>query len=1011
MRILFLHLSDAHLKENTRLSEINPNAIVNSLSQMGDFDECIMFFSGDIVQGGGENEYKIAGQFFGRVLKGISEKYLNNKHIHVIVIPGNHDNSVKNPKRDRDILKSYYVNKTVDENFKEDLAELNNFYKFADRNRCFHIAKIVEVQSVLFEHFKIKINLINSAPFSLLGSDNGDKGMHYIPEYELNKLNWDRGEQYTITVLHHGPEWFSGKPKASLYEKVYKNSNLILVGHEHFSKNEDKIVNGKQKIDISTGIALYGTNTEHGFNAIILDVDRRTLVGYKYIYNGTIYQRSNTPVLKNDKIIFKGKNNFTHTTQFRDFLTMDVDQREGENYLSYFVFPLLESRGHDNDMKNYSASSLEKFEELMAAKRTISIEGASRTGKSILAKYLCYSLAEKFVLVYLTKDDFGAKDNHKIIKYALEQQYGEDVDVSAFYQMDKKNTVLIVDRNDKVPKDKWLEFLADVGPQFGHILLFCGMEWNIDINEKALEQLTEDNTFYMKISPFYYSKRKELISKICSSYKEYKLVDITKRVERINNDITNELKLFQLTPEFIYQYVTYCLNFPNAQTNDRNVFNRVFEGNITYRISKNAKEEDVPEILIAFDYIAYRIHFGGPYPLPIEEFNNAVNQYNIDYDNTKTPLSSKVVYDVGIKSNIIKEIPNKFEIAFCDNNLLAYFVACHLNRIINEDKGNEDLSCVLKNICFNINRDIILFLSYITSNTKILTPIINSITNHMGTWEELDIDKNNIEYLTRTTNPVKMALPDKKEKKAHDDNKTEMEKEYVEKHQKHGNEEKLYLYDESEVNDFDSKIGSSIAYLESVAKILPNFRHIMDGEKRQTVTDILYRYPNKLLYFMLKDIDEKLDSAIKKALDMNPKTKKGMLITKDMLTKSIQNQSIAFILSVYDFVAETAAAGKAMNELNGRFDFESNSNYKVQNIMMEESIGNAHGLYQKAEKLYDGTNSGIIKQMVLLIMRKHFLTHDVAIVGNMQRIVAKFFSQDEQKDLRMIQAQNKFTRK
>ena len=45
VKILFLHLSDAHLKENTRLGEINPNAIVNSLSQMGDFDECIMFFS------------------------------------------------------------------------------------------------------------------------------------------------------------------------------------------------------------------------------------------------------------------------------------------------------------------------------------------------------------------------------------------------------------------------------------------------------------------------------------------------------------------------------------------------------------------------------------------------------------------------------------------------------------------------------------------------------------------------------------------------------------------------------------------------------------------------------------------------------------------------------------------------------------------------------------------------------------------------------------------------------
>ena len=46
-----------------------------------------------------------------------------------------------------------------------------------------------EIRDVLFERFRIKINLINSAPFSLLGSDNGDKGMHYIPQYELDKLN------------------------------------------------------------------------------------------------------------------------------------------------------------------------------------------------------------------------------------------------------------------------------------------------------------------------------------------------------------------------------------------------------------------------------------------------------------------------------------------------------------------------------------------------------------------------------------------------------------------------------------------------------------------------------------------------------------------------------------------------------------------------------------------------------------------------------------------------------
>ena len=40
MKILFLHLSDAHLRDNTKFSDININAMVNSLVQMGDFDEC-----------------------------------------------------------------------------------------------------------------------------------------------------------------------------------------------------------------------------------------------------------------------------------------------------------------------------------------------------------------------------------------------------------------------------------------------------------------------------------------------------------------------------------------------------------------------------------------------------------------------------------------------------------------------------------------------------------------------------------------------------------------------------------------------------------------------------------------------------------------------------------------------------------------------------------------------------------------------------------------------------------
>lgn len=52
MKILFLHLSDAHLKDNTDLRLININGIVNSLTQIGDFDECVLVFSGDVANSG-----------------------------------------------------------------------------------------------------------------------------------------------------------------------------------------------------------------------------------------------------------------------------------------------------------------------------------------------------------------------------------------------------------------------------------------------------------------------------------------------------------------------------------------------------------------------------------------------------------------------------------------------------------------------------------------------------------------------------------------------------------------------------------------------------------------------------------------------------------------------------------------------------------------------------------------------------------------------------------------------
>lgn len=1007
MKILFLHLSDAHLEDKTDLRLINVNAIINALKQIGDFDECALIFSGDVARRGDKNAYANAGKLVGYIAKGISQQYINNKIVHTLIVPGNHDNLVKNKERNNLELESYFEKKEEEEKFVEDLDQLSNFFDFARRNRCFHNDKVIDVKSLKFDDFVIKVNLINSAPFSLLGKGNRDKGMHFLPLGELQKLNMDLHQKYTISIIHHGPEWFCDESKHKLYNLFNESTDLLFVGHEHFSLNENKTVNGRH-IDISSGMALYGTNTENGFNALILDTKAHTLIGYKFIYNQKIYKPKK--VLDNEHVIFKANGNFKFTPEFQKELLADMNERDGENYGKYFVFPSLEPKEINSDLRNFTVTSETKFKELMSLKTKISVEGGSRTGKSILAKYLTTQLSEEYTVLYLTEDSFSPKNIKNIIRYAVQNEFGDDADIDEFLQLDKEKRVLIVDGSDKISREKWDDFWREYSEQFGHIITFCNVDWNLNIKDRTVEELTENSFFYLKICPFYYIKREQLIKKICSNYLvEYPALDVEEKSRKINEDITNQIKYFQLTPDFIHQFVDYYIQFSHIKTqSETNAFSKVFEANITYRISKNVKEEnDIDEILIALDYVAHYIHFEKMYQkISYEEFEQAIDKYKKRYDNEE--LNTKYVYNVALNANILKESSTSFEIEFCDENLLAYFVARYLNRTWQKEEKFEDLNEVLENICFGINGDVILFLSYITNNTRILEPILKSISDHMKVWTELDIDKNNIEYLSKMSTATTPKLPKQKDKEKMKEEKNKMEKEIIKEREDQA--DSLYSYDKSKVNSFSNKIAKSINYLDLVAKILPNFRFMLEGDEKKRITTILYTYPNKLLYFMLKDIDANCSKIIEDILKNKPKTRKGILITEDMITRELQNQSMAYILSIYDFVSMTAATSKTIGDLE-KFNYNQNTNYRIQNLMMHENIADFKGFIIRAEQIYDATEIPIVRQMITLIVRKYFIYHDVEMHGDAIRLIDKFFGQEERKEFQILQAKNQIIKK
>lgn len=631
MKILFLHLSDAHFKETTDFREINIDAMIKAIGQVGEFDECIMVFSGDISYSGSEKEFIIASRFIGNLLGRVSNRFLNHKTIKTIIVPGNHDNNVKNVNRNRQELESYY-NKNTDERIIDDLVQLNNFYEFARKNQCYYQHKTIETKVVKFGKFVIKFNLINSAPFSLLGGINEDKGLHYIPNVEMIQLDRDFHENYTVTVMHHGPEWFSDDSRLNLYKKLNESTDLLFVGHEHFSQSENKSVNGNH-IDISSGVALWGTKTEQGFNTLILDTETRILSGEKFILNNGLYKQTSN--LKDTKVIFHNKCKFTFTQQFQKEINEDINERAGEYYSDYYVFPTLESKSINSDSKNYKITNIERFNTIFASKHIISIEGGSKSGKSLLAKYLCNYYSQDYVPIYITSQNFQQKRIDRIIKYALQNQFGDDVDMDVFNQLDVEKKVLIIDGYDKVKKETWTIFYAQNQSLFGHIILLRDIDWNMNIKEKTVEKLTGNKVFYMAICPFYYIKREELVRKICTKYKlEQPLLDVDDKSKKINNGITDQIKYFSLTPDFIHQFVDYYIAFPQSTTQkNTNIFSKVFESNIVIKLSKNIHDEsDVDEIMVALDFVAYYINHKKEYPLSYVGFENAVNDYKDKYD-------------------------------------------------------------------------------------------------------------------------------------------------------------------------------------------------------------------------------------------------------------------------------------------------------------------------------------------------------------------------------------------
>lgn len=319
---------------------------------------------------------------------------------------------------------------------------------------------------------------------------------------------------------------------------------------------------------------------------------------------------------------------------------------------------------------------------------------------------------------------------------------------------------------------------------------------------------------------------------------------------------------------------------------------------------------------------------------------------------------------------------------------------------------------LLRDLCFSINSDIVLFLALITNNPKFINVIIEGAQQHFENQEELSFDKKNVEYILDTNLPIKDSLPDRHEKEQRENEIAKQEErvkltdlvELV-------NE---YDYSEEDLKKFENQLMISFKYLEILSKTLPAFCQNMKVEQQDRLVEIIYRCPNQFLFMIFKDIADNIDEVtndLYNEISALRKEKNIAEISLQSVRKVLSQISSVMVIALYQFVASTCTNEQSICALN-EFDFTNNSNYELQNLMMVARTDDIKIFSKKTKSLDKQLDNNLSKSIIRFTVRDFFLRNShIKLYGEAQSLMGHFFSNSTQQEIKMDMVKKKLINK
>lgn len=1007
--VVFLHLSDMHLRNEKDISDVHIDKIVDSLKSYKniEFKNVIIILSGDITQSGEKSQFVNARKMIGSLIVKLNRTF--KCKCTIWVAPGNHDvNHESSPLEVSCLKQNRYSEYEITEHKK-----LNAFYEFASLNGCFEKSEIYcDIKTITINGYKIRVNLINNAIFS---TRDQYKGLLYIPNDRIDLMSRESDADFIITVMHHAPDFYRDEIKNSMEDTIVKNSDILFHGHEHYNYSKHTSFEGSDGTIVQSGgcLCCNGNWSESSYIVGVLNLETSEYNYHKFAWNEKSAQYEHDDI-KTERIE-RTKTDLQITEDFLEFINSDNNEK-------YYTFPSIIYHGN-NSTKDYLIGTFEKLKEELLKHHYSVIVGSGNIGKTTLLKHVFMSFAENHFVLYGSPDMLIKKGNskkqniEKLIKSLFMDVYGSDKSKwQAFEQADKNDCVFILDDFEQVDGVNLSSFFQSLNNIFGTIIISNIRTIDFDPLNINIEDKETIARFEIK-SPVGH-KRREIIRAVvkekADDKSERNIENIVQQVDRI---IKTQLNIIPPEPYYIIQMAeNFMNNVGEAIYKNNNAFSKVFEANLTNKIDNALQRKNwnkritVDLMYVLFGKIAYYIHFNKAYPIKRGAIEDIVKEYNEEYGNS---LETEDVLCIAKSAKIITDTEESREsYRFRNKSILAYFVA----KEIVFRKDTSALYDVINKACINICTDILLFTIYLTDDTDVLNKIlefIHSIIASDSTWSEFSIPDAVPQFIKDSRQlTVNEKTVNKKNEKAQIEESEEKAEETMITEFKIKD---IYDWDDSVIDEMNNRLFRMTSLLQITAKCLPCFEHRLKKKEKNELISLLYTLPNRIFMFWSTLIEKNYDNIIEE-LKSHPyfENKKPQMRERDIDQKvksSFALYSMNLLLNLYYIPVLNATGKNTFQFLNNTefFDYSKDLTYQLEHLMFLEQAQDSNEFVATALELKKTFDDKTASYLLQCIVRHGLITRNDTR-ENIARLESKFFPKSK-KPLLIERAKDKYSKK